>query len=54
MWERREVLLAWPIEPRLTGKKECQVENGEKDRNLDYEFWAADLEFGDNVADDMS
>jgi hypothetical protein len=54
MWERREVGLAWPIEPRLMGKKECRVENGEKNRNLAYEFWFADLEFRDNVADDMS
>jgi hypothetical protein len=54
MWERREVGLAWPIEPRLMGTKECRVENGEKNRNLACEFWFADLEFGDNVVDDMS
>jgi hypothetical protein len=37
-WERREVGPAWSIGPRLLGKKECWSENGQKNRNLDYEF----------------
>jgi hypothetical protein len=41
---------AWPIGPRLEGIKECWVENGEKNRKLDYEFLVADLEFGDSVS----
>jgi hypothetical protein len=42
-WERREVGPILPIGPRLPGKKECSTENGEKNMNLNYEFWAADL-----------
>jgi hypothetical protein len=33
---------------------ECWAKNGEKSRNLDYKFCATDLEFGDNMADDIS
>jgi hypothetical protein len=35
--------------PQVPDKKECWLENGEKNKNLDYKFWAVDLEFGDDV-----
>jgi hypothetical protein len=35
---------------RLLGKNECWAENGGKNKNLDYEFWVVDLEFGDDMA----
>jgi hypothetical protein len=30
--------------------KELWIENGEKNNNLDYEFWAVDLEFRDGIS----
>jgi hypothetical protein len=35
-------------------KKDLWAENGEKKRNLNYEFWTADLEFGDDMTYNMS
>jgi hypothetical protein len=35
--------------PQVPDKKECWLENREKNKNLDYKFWAVDLEFGDDV-----
>jgi hypothetical protein len=49
--ERRAVGQAWPIGLRLSGTKECWAENEEKQLNLDYKFWATDMEFGDDVID---
>jgi hypothetical protein len=46
--DRLGQLECWP------GKKECLAENGEKNIYLIYEFCDADLEFGDDMADDVS
>jgi hypothetical protein len=36
------------------GTKECWVENREKNRNLDYNFRVADLDFENDVTEDVS